>query len=162
LVKRQRKDGGTRRSGGSDDGTLVTTVGADAEDLQQVTVDSKVGVAGKVAHEIVDGAAGEGNHGATVGADEVVAMAGDADDIGGVAISLEEASQDIDRGEDFEGAVDSGAAEFGIGALQVGDDLLGGEGSRASQDGVDDGAARGGDPVAMIRKEAGDTGRGRT
>ena len=147
-------------SGRRGDGLFVAAVGANAEDFQEVAVDREVGVAGKVTDEVVDGAAGEGDDGAAVGADEVVAVAGETDDVGGMAIGLEETGEDVDGGEDLEGAVDGGTTRLWVAALEVGDDLLGGEGSRPSEDGLEDGAPRTGDAVAVLGEEGNDSGRG--
>ncbi len=42
---------------------------ADAEDLQEVTVDGELRVAREIVHEIVDGAGGKGDGGPAPGAD---------------------------------------------------------------------------------------------
>jgi hypothetical protein len=107
---------------------------ADAEDFEVVTVDREVRVAREVAEEIVEGAAREGDDGAALRANEVVAVPRLTDDVGGVTAGLEQARQEIDRREDLQRAVDGGPADRG----ELLDELLGGEGAPVGKDGLDD------------------------
>ena len=138
------RSGGGR--GGHGRGRHVLASRADAEDFEVVTVDGEVRVAREIAQEVVEGATGEGDDGAALGADQVVAVPRLTDDVGGVTAGLEEASQEIDRGEDLQRAVDGGATDRG----EFLDDLLGGERSPVGENGIDNRAARAGQPVAVI------------
>ena len=135
-------------------------VRADAEDLEQMAVDREVGVPSELPDEVADWTTGEGYDVAAVGADEVVAVPGETNDVCGMAIGLEDTGEDVDGGEDLEGAVDGGTAKLWVAALEVGYDLLGGEGSRSTEDGLEDGAPGAGDAVAVLGEERSDGGRG--
>jgi hypothetical protein len=78
-------------------------------------------------------------------ADEMMAVTGDARDVGGVATWLEKPGQEIDRGEDFQGAVDGGAAN----SWQLLHKLLSGEGSFFANHAGDHRPAGGCHAVAM-------------
>jgi hypothetical protein len=134
----------------------VLTTGADAEDFEVMTVDGEVGVAGEIAQEVVDRAPGKGDDGTALGADEVVAVARLADDVGGVATGLEEAGQQIDRGEDLQRPIDGRAPD----RREFFDELFGGERPPVGEDGFDDGTARHGQAVTVIVEHAQDMLRG--
>jgi hypothetical protein len=114
-----------------------------------MSVDCELGVAGEIPNHIVEGATRERNDRPALGANKMVAMARLADDVGGMAAGLQESSQDIDRGEDFERAI-NGCSAY---ERHFGDKLLGGERSLASQDRTDDPAAGRGHPVTVFKQD---------
>jgi hypothetical protein len=106
-----------------------------------VALDAEASIAAEVARELVDRAGGKRDRLAAVGADEVVAMPGHAGDVGGMAVRPEHPTQDINRGEELEGAVDGGPADLWGALPQRPHDLLGRERPIPAEDIVDDGSA---------------------
>ena len=139
----------------------VLARGAEPEHLQQVTLDAEPGIAAEVADELVDRAGREGDRHAAVGADEMVTVSGHAGDVGRMAVGAEDATQDVDGGEELERPVDRGAADLGDPFPQVRHHLLGGEGAGAGEDVGDDRTAGGGRAVAVASEQVGHAlGRG--
>jgi hypothetical protein len=120
-----------------------------------MSVDGELGVTGEIANDIVEGAARKRNDGSALGADKMVAMAGLANDIRGMAAWLQQSRQHIDRSEDFERAINGRSPNVG----HLRDELLGGERSLASQDRIDDPAAWRGHPIAVFKQDGVDVRR---
>jgi hypothetical protein len=114
-----------------------------------MTVNCELGVAGEIANHIVERTARERNDGSALGTDEMVTMARLADDVGGMAAWLQQSSQDIDRSEDFERAINGSSAN----KRHLRDKLLSGERSLASEDRTDDPAAGRGHPVSVFKQD---------
>ena len=100
---------------------IVLAAGADAENLEVVPLNREIRVSREIRHEALDRARGETHHRPARRADEVMAMAGDGHDVGGIPRWLQQSAELTKRGEDFEGAVNSRAAD----PREFGDDLLG-------------------------------------
>lgn len=102
--------------------------------------------------KVVEGAAREGDDGAALGADEVVAVSRLADDVGRMTAGLQQARQEIDRRENLKRAIDRGATDRG----EFLDELLRGEGAAVGEDGLDDPTAWSGQPVTVVVEDTHD------
>jgi hypothetical protein len=129
---------------------VIVAGGADAEDFEVVTLDREVRVASQIADQVVDGTASEGDDDTALGADEVMPVTGLTDDVGWMKTRLQEPSQDIERGENFQGAVDRCSPD----CREFFDDLLGGKGALMSENGIDHSPAGVGQPVAVLVEHA--------
>jgi|GEM_PF-3163513 len=73
----------------------------------------EIGIAGEFLNQVIDRAGREGHRASTLLAEQVMAVAGRAPNVGGRAIRLDDPGQHINRSEDFQGAIDRGAANPG-------------------------------------------------
>ena len=122
-----------------------------------MTMDREVRIAGKVPKKVIEGASRECDHGAALGANEVMAVSRLPDDIGGMTTGLEEAGQEINRRENLKRAIDGRATDRG----QLFDELLGGKGAAVGKDGLDNLTAGAGQPVTVVIEGAHDVVGGR-
>lgn len=134
--------------------------GTDAEDLQDVVVDREGGMARQVADQGIDRAGRKGHGRAAVRAKQVMSVAGRAAKVGGVAVRLDDAGEDVDCGEDLERAVDGGATDLRAiwRVAELGHELLGAERAGVPEHGLHDRCARGGEPVAVGAQDSFDLG----
>jgi hypothetical protein len=111
-----------------------------------MTMDREMCIAREVMKEIVEGAACKGDHGAALGADEVVPVSRLPDHVGGVTAGLEQARQEIDGRQDLQRPIDSGTPDRG----EFLDQLLGGKGAAVAEDSLNNLAPWIGQPVSVV------------
>lgn len=98
--------------------------GAVAEDLEEVAVDGELCGAREIVDQPFNWAAGEGNRRTTAGAEEMMPVTGNAEDVSRLPVGVEDPGQNIEGGQDFQRPVNRGPAECRRLASYIGDDLL--------------------------------------
>jgi len=118
-------------------------------------VDFEGCVTDQCGHEFLDRAERERHGRAAIGTDDVVPVSKRIADICRVTIGLDQAGQHVDRRQDFQGAVDRGAANrSAVGSADIGYQLFRGERMRSLQNGLDDGPPRLCEAVSVLHEHS--------
>jgi hypothetical protein len=140
---------------GSGQGREITTVGAETEDFQMMSLNCEIGVAAKIPDHFVERAAGERHDRAAFRADEMMPMTRRADDVRRMAARLQQPGEHIDRGQYFERPINGRPTNL----RHLVDKLLSSERAFAAENRLHDPTARRRHSIAMLQQQCIDFGR---
>jgi hypothetical protein len=133
----------------SDNRRCLPATWADAEDFEVVPVNGERRVSREVANQFVNGTSRKRHDRPTLGAHQVMPVPWLTNDVCRVSPGLEQPREHIDRGENFEGAIDRRPPD----ARQLRHQLLRREWPGMPEDSFNHCPARPSHPVTMVRED---------
>lgn len=134
---------------GSDNRRCLPAPWADAEDFEVVPVNGERRIPRQVPHKLVNGTSRKRHDCPALGADQVMAVPWLANHVRRVSPGLEQPREHIDRGENFEGAIDRRPPD----ARQLRHQLLRREWPGMPEDSFNHSPPRPSHPVTMVRED---------
>lgn len=120
---------------------MLLAGGTGTKHFQEVIVNLERRVPRQGRYQVIQRAERERHRHAAGRADDVVTMTGQVADVGRVTVWLDDAAEDIDRGEDFERAVNRCPPDTAADRAHIGHQLLCREWLGVAEKGVDHGRA---------------------